>query len=162
MSGSKGIILVRDSNGDIAGIYCLKGFSFALGGNAYDSIGGFAELKDAMIVDLMAQRGILREIMEEAHIAEVSITVLHDLGSIYPDRGMTPNHPRIWAAEVTADIAIGGHKNTDPWEMDSQVFFIPYDQLWGKAGFIAKNDDAFFLSIIARLMATGILRQPAI
>ena len=160
-SGAKFVVLVKKGD-EITGLICLKGFSFAVGGETYDSVGGFGEVTDDSVIGFMAKRNVVRELQEELGIDEVMITETIGLGAIYPDRGMTPNHPDIYAIVVdgeTADLTIG-HENDDPWEMNAQSFYVPIERLWGPDGFIQVNDDGFFLGIVARLVGRGIIRQP--
>ena len=160
-SGSKGVVLIEE-DGEITGLLCLRGFSFAVGDDTYDCIGGFADLSDGFVLELMGKRGLIREINEELGIENPAIKRIIELGKLLPDRGMTPNCPDIWAAVVAGETANStiGHQNIDKWEMDASVFFVPVEKLWGPDGFLMENDDAFFLAVMARLMGLGIIRQP--
>lgn len=158
-SGTKGVVVVR-SQGKFRGVFCLQGFSFAFGRETFDCVGGFAEVGDIGIDQLTGKIGFTREIQEELGIMPTELYRMIPLGRLMPDRGMTNNRPFIWAAEVDAEVVkhSEGHDNVDPWEMETKVFFVPSDRLWGDDGFLMANEDAFFCAIMAKLVALGVVK----
>ena len=162
MSGSKGVVLIRGEAGAIIGVLCLKGFCFAVGRETYDSVGGFAKMNNTSILETIAKNGMLREMTEEMGIEGASIVALHKLGRVFPDRGMTPNCPALFAAEIDGSSSAVdlNHRNSDWREMTAKVIYIPYVELWGRDGFIFSNEDGYFKSIISQLVAIGILIPP--
>jgi len=162
-SGAKGIILVQ-KEGKISHVICLRGFSFAIGGGeAWDCIGGFSEADEAGGSGMLGR--FKTETLEELGLESLPLQEVITLGKVYPDRGMTPNAPQLFAAIIDgSDMQIvrqaGG--NTDSYEMESGAVIVPVEDLWGPKGFLFLNEDALFLSCITRLMALGVIKQGAI
>lgn len=159
-SGSKGLVLVRNTEDQITHIIYLKGFSFAVGANAHASIGGFAEMDEVSITNML--KTVHREIEEELRISKIKVLEILNLGQLYCDPGMTPNHPALFAVIIdgsTAEtISKEGSDNSDPLEMRSSSAIIPTSQLWGADGFLMKQDESYFLACICRLVSLGKLK----
>lgn len=159
VSGVKGVVLIEGAGGEISHVVCMNGFSFAIGANTFDSIGGFAEMNETGIMRLI--QVVKREITEELGLERFELKRMIHLGPFHPDRGMTPNCPQLFAAVIDGSdakaIREGMHVNTDAFEMTAGAKLVPVSALWGKEGFLMNNTDAFFLSCVARLVALGLL-----
>ncbi|KKU12121.1 MAG: hypothetical protein UX17_C0056G0007 [Parcubacteria group bacterium GW2011_GWC2_45_7] len=157
-SGSKGVVLVR-RGGRITHIVVMRGDSFAVGGSTFDGIGGFAEPTEVGVTGMLNR--FRTEIGEELGLPELRLEEVIPLGRMYPDRGMTNNHPHLFAAVISGDEAArlgeGEAPNPDPWEMRSGPVVVPVEALWGPQGFVMQNDDSYFGTCMARLVALGLL-----
>lgn len=155
-SGSKGVVLVR--RGDrITHIIVMRGDSFAVGKPTYDGIGGFAEPSESGATGMLNR--FQKEICEEVGAPQIRLERVIPLGRMHPDRGMTNNHPHLFAAVISGDEAEklreGEAANPDLWEMRSGPIVVPVEELWGPQGFVIRNDDGYFGTCVARLMALG-------
>ncbi len=168
-SGAKGILLVRDERGRISHVIVLKGESFAVGGHCYDCPGGFLEPSDTQRVGELADGLLTRikaEVQEEVgiNLAAKQALVVHDLGRVYTDSGMTNNRPGLFAIEVdghlTAGLVEGKRVNPDPYELDSGCVIIPVEALWGENGFVERNEYGMFHVMVLRLLSRGLLVHP--
>lgn len=160
-SGSKGILLIR-RDGRITHVVWSRGYSFAVGTETDDGFGGFAEPDEKGLEGML--KGLRREIEEELGMPSLRIETIISLGRDFTDRGMTNNHPNIFAAIIDGSeakrIPSGDAANPDALELAHRIVVVPVEKLWGKDGFVARNDDGFFLACIARLVARGDLVVP--
>jgi len=155
-SGSKGLILLENEEGEITHVVLLKGFKFAVGEEVYDAVGGFASPDEEGIAGMI--RRFETEIKEELGIPDIKITRTIPLGRLQVDAGLTNNYPNLFAAVVDGsqidlkeDVEI---ENPDPYEMRASVVVIPVEEL---DRFVLENDDAYFLGCVARLRVMGII-----
>lgn len=160
LSGAKGLVLIANAAGRITHFVILWGPKFAVGGTAFDIVGGFAEVNEAGVGKMLGR--FEKELQEELGVPTLAIKQIHDLGNILPDAGMTNNHPKIFAAVIDASEAkrIGELPNPDPWELEGLgPIIMPIGQL---AETILANDDAFFHIVVTRLVAKGVLPASAL
>jgi hypothetical protein len=160
LSGAKGLVLIANGEGKITHFVILRGPKFAVGGIAFDIVGGFAEVNEAGVGKMIGR--FEKELQEELGVPTLTIKQIHDLGNILPDAGMTNNHPKIFAAVIDASEAkkIGELPNPDPWELDGLgPIIMPIGQL---AETILANNDAFFHIVVTRLVAKGVLPASAL
>lgn len=146
-TGAKGVVFVED-NGNITHVIALQGEKFATGKPSWDSIGGFVDTS------------IQAEIKEELGVPELTIQRIDDLGKINPDVGMSNNEPSLFAAVISASDAkkiSSKPVNPDIRELASGTVVIPIQEL---SQIVMNNNDAFFLSTIARAWAKGIIAPP--
>lgn len=144
-SGGKGILFLRTEQ-EISHFLLLKKWKFAICRQELDCIGGFSDNVDFTLDD-----NIHREIQEEIGI--VNGIEIVNLGKIYPDSGMTNNHPALYAGMI--DIVPNlGHSNTDVFEPDGEIQIFPISELRRVA---AENDDSYLLAVVARMWARGLL-----
>lgn len=159
-SGSKGLVLMKGRIGEITHVVCLRDFSFAVGNDTFDLIGGFAEIDEESVTKIV--QAARREICEELGLERFELHEVIKLGPVHVDRGMTPNCPQLFAAVIDGSDAtrLDQTKNTnsDIYEMAAGPRIIPVADLWGPSGFIMQNTDSFFGTCIARLIALGALK----
>ncbi len=159
-SGVKGVVLIKGADGSISHVVCLNGFSFAVGPNTFDCVGGFAEINEEGIGKLV--ENAKREITEELGLQRFELQKVIRLGPMHVDRGMTPNCPQLFAAIIDGSDAKGikedAYVNPDPHEMEAGAKIVPVKALWGEHGFLMRNTDSFFGTCIARLVALGVLK----
>lgn len=159
LSGAKGLVLVRKGNA-ITHVCLLRGFSFAVGGETFDCPGGFSDpAKKEEGAKAMVKRFLI-EVQEELGIVEPQVVETLELGSLLPDRGMTPNQPMLCAVVIEGAEINPAHQNPDPFEMRSGAIIVPEANLWGANGFIQCNTDAYFLATLARLIGLGVIKSP--
>lgn len=155
MSGSKGIVFIASEGGEITHFVILRGFKFAVAGDAYDVAGGFADPTEEGIKGMLSR--LEEEIKEELGAPELVVKEVHELGRVMPDAGMTNNHPQLFAAVIDSSQAerIGELPNPDPWEIASlgPVIF-PVERLLDTT---EANDDSYFHVLVTRSMARGLL-----
>ena len=159
-SGSKGLLFVRNGF-KLTHLLCLRGESFAVGGPTFDTFGGFIEVKKDDINKMVGN--FKREISEEMGLKpedELDLEEIIPLGRLFVDRGLTNNHPFIFAAVVNGEKATKikteeDAGNPDPYEMRSGTFLVPIKDVSGQKGFAMQNDDGYFLSIMMRMVALG-------
>lgn len=153
MSGAKGLVLIETS-GQISHFVVLRASRFALGAEAFDAVGGFAEVSEKGVKGMLGR--FETEIKEELGAPELVVKEVHDLGRLLPDAGMTNNHPLIFAAVIDAGQAdkVGSLSNPDPWELASGPTIMPMSRLRET---VLANDDSYFHIVVTRLIAKGIL-----
>lgn len=160
-SGSKGVIIVRDRDGDISHIVIPRIFSFGVGAEVFDTVGGFA-FDEVGIVGLVQR--FLTEAQEEIGIDPKHVKRIIPLGLLHLDPGMGPNCPDIFAAEIgeeaLATIKAGQYVNPDPYEMKSVPIVLKSESLWGPNGHVMTNTNAYFSACLLRLLALGEMRMP--
>lgn len=162
-SGTKGVVLLaRKREGrlvtadDITHVVCLKGFSFAVGADTYDCVGGFAD-KPGLKLGLQ----FLEELQEELGVAPGAEQEVIPLGEFFPDRGQTANCSDLVAVIIDASVELNtAHDNPDPFEMRSGGVAVPVSALWGPDGFVMKNRDGYFGNCLLRLLALGRIKGP--
>ncbi|MEO5928121.1 MAG: hypothetical protein ABIO72_05360 [Patescibacteria group bacterium] len=163
-SGAKGMVLIRDKAGKFTHTVVLQGYSFGPGKNTPDLPGGFAEVNEAGIAGMLTR--FKTELCEELGVPDLKVTEVISLGPFYSDRGMTNNHPELFAAIIDASEATkspeGQHRNPDPYEMQFVPNIVPISALWGPNGLLATSEDGYFATCAARLIGRGILNFDAI
>ena len=151
-------MLVEGHEG-ISHLIVLTGFSFAVGANTFDSVGGFAGIEK-----MMAR--YKTELAEELGVPDLKIKQVHNLGRIHPDRGLSNECPAIFAGVVDASqasrIVQGTSFNPDPFEMRAGPLVVPVENLWGPQGLIEVSTDAFFHAAVLRAMNRGLLPTPSL
>ncbi len=159
-SGVKGVVLIKGADGDISHVVCLSGFSFAAGENTFECVGGFAEMDEESVSELVVIAH--REIGEELGLQRIERLKIIRLGPMHTDRSMTSNRPQLFAAIIdgsdTKSIREDVSVNPDTYEMESGAKIVPVKALWGENGFLMRNTDSFFGMCVARLVALGILK----
>ena len=155
-SGSKGLILLENEEGEITHVVLLKGFKFAVGREVHDIVGGFASPDEEGIAG-MIQR-FETEIKEELGIPDIEIKRTIPLGRLQVDAGLTNNYPNLFAAVIDGsqmDLREGEEiENSDPYEMRASVVVVSVEDL---DQFVLENDDAYFLACSVRLGVMGII-----
>ena len=155
-SGAKGLAFVKN-HGEITHFIVLRGGKFATGKSEYDSIGGFVESQDTEGIKSVIQRTAERELKEELGVPNLKVEETFDLGKVLPDAGMTNNAPGLFAAIIDAEEASkisDTPLNPDKFELKAGALIVPMRQL---PEVIKNNNDAFFLSAVARAAAYGII-----
>jgi hypothetical protein len=153
-SGAKGLVFV-ENDGQISHFIVLRGDKFATGKRESDSVGGFMDLNVDGVTNALQR--IKKELTDELGVPDLTVKNVYDLGEVVPDAGMTNNKPRLFATVIDANQAqrISEHPlNPDEYELKAGVVIIPISQL---PGIIETNNDAFFLSAVARAAAKGII-----
>lgn len=153
-SGAKGLVFV-ENDGQISHFVVLRGDKFATGKREWDSVGGFIDLNVEGVTTALQR--IKKEVTEELGVPDLKINKVFDLGTVVSDAGMTNNAPRLFAAVIDANEAQGISEtplNPDEYELKAGTVIIPLSQL---PEIIATNNDAFFLSAVARATAKGII-----
>lgn len=154
-SGARGIGLVKVGN-EITHLVCLRGYSFAVGGETYDCPGGFASPTEEGIAG-MFQR-FKAELGEELGLPDIRFLEVIGLGPMYVDRGLTNNRPELFAAVIDGNeaskIKVGERVNPDVFEIASGPVVIPVAQL---AEFVAINHDSYFQNCVLRLIMKDVL-----
>jgi len=146
-SGAKGVVFVRNTDGEVTHFVTLKAMKFAVHGETFDAIGGFTESGEFNVSET-----ILREITEE--IGKVGEVEVVNLGSVYTDAGMTNNHPGMFAAFITVTPDVN-HSNTDKRETSQTIQVRPITEF---AAFLSDEcDDSFTLAAATRLIVKGLL-----
>ena len=161
LSGVKGIVRLIDDSGNVTHLALLRGVKFATGREDFDLPGGFREGVETDPSGVL-QRFVV-ELQEELGMAEPpTLSAVHKLGRLRVDAGMTNNWPYIFCADMPASehAQIGEVPNPDEWELsDIGPFVIPISQL---PALIDTNDDAYFLSVVARMLRQGLLPTSAL
>lgn len=161
-SGAKGVVLVRRGS-DVTHVLTLRGFKFATGAVEHDCVGGFAEVSRQGIEGVL--KNFEREIAEELGVSTLRLQEVIPIGRLRVDAGLTNSAPALFAAIVDgvemSKVPSGEVPNPDPFELRARTVVTPVEALWGSAGLVAVNDDAFFLACIVRLVSLGILQRPA-
>lgn len=158
MTGEKGVVFV-ENGGKTTHFIVLRGEKFATGKKSWDSIGGFADI-GADGVNSIDER-TAREIQEELGVPDMVISRKVNLGTIHTDVGMTNNEPGIFAAFIDGKDAskISSRPlNGDMRELRTGAVVFPIDAL---PNVVMTNTDSYFLSVIARAWAKGIIAPPS-
>lgn len=162
-SGAKGMVLIRNKAGQFTHTVVLHGYSFGPAKNTPDLPGGFAEVNEAGIAGMLAR--FKTELCEELGVPDLKVAEVIPLGPFYSDRGMTNNHPELFAAIIDASEATkipeGQYRNPDPYEMQFVPNIVPIGALWGPKGLLATSEDGYFTACAARLIGRGILGNQA-
>jgi len=161
-SGAKGLVLIKGRSGKVTHGVMLNGYSFAVGADTPDMVGGFAEANETGVKGFL--KNFTREMCEELGVPDLVIEEVMPLGNLLVDRGMTNNCPAIYGATIDAasadKIPLGQWKNPDPYEMSAVPNIVPIEKFWGPTGLVATSNDAYFLACVARLVANGTLKVP--
>ncbi|MBU0572442.1 hypothetical protein KKH23_03825 [Patescibacteria group bacterium] len=155
LSGAKGLVLIADAEDRITHFVILRGSKFAVGGDAFDVVGGFASPDEKGVSGMLAR--FEEEFKEELGLSEnLIVKKIHNLGRILPDAGMTNNHPQLFVAIIDASQAelIGELPNPDPWELSIGPTIMPVERMRDT---VMANDDAYFHILVTRAVAQGIL-----
>ncbi len=152
-SGAKGVIFIKNQTGKIDHLLILHSYRFALGSLVYDCPGGFSLDSDKDVRETLK-----REIKEEVGLLNSEMEII-PLGKIYPDAGMTNNHPDLFAAIIDnfpqKVMGTAEPEQADPQDMDSRVAIYPLTS-WKLL--VKDNDDSFFLAIMLRALAQNIIQ----
>jgi hypothetical protein len=154
LSGAKGLVLILDLGGKISKFLLFHGNKFAVGGDVFDVPGGFASVDEKGVSGMLNR--FKKELQEELGLPSISVKVVHDLGKVFPDAGMTNNHPQLFVAIIDARQAeqIGQFSNPDPQEVELGPTVLPIEKL---REIVIANDDAYFHILVTRAIARGIL-----
>ncbi len=155
LSGAKGLVLIADAGNRITHFVILRGSKFAIGGDAFDVVGGFATPDEKGVSGMLAR--FEEELKEELGLSEkLIVKEIHDLGRLLPDAGMTNNHPQLFAAIIDASQAelIGKLPNPDILELSIGPTIMPIDKM---REIVIANDDGYFHILVTRAIAHGIL-----
>lgn len=153
--GLKGLLLV-ETKGKISHFITIETEKFAYGEVTFDAIGGLFQYTKEEIVDLPSQVNLI--IKNKLGLSKLSIKKYLDLGHIQSDNGLTVNYPGIFAAIIDGSDAkqlkniktVSSDKETSAFK----ISVVPVGQL---EMYLNRVDDAFFLSIIARLLAKKVI-----
>lgn len=157
LSGAKGVVFV-ETDGKLSHFIVLKGEKFATAKPGFDSVGGLME-KGTDGVETTEDR-MKVEIGEELGNKDITVRRIQHLGSVHPDAGLTNERPDLFAAVIGAEELKKIHTepvNGDITELQSGTVVVPIEKL---PDIVMTNTDGFFLSIIARAWAKGIIPPP--
>ncbi len=154
-SGAKGLIVVRDANGEPNALMMLFGAKFSLADKAFDMPGGFAEPEDENATNALAHR-FITEVREETGWEDLQVRDVTDVGSMLTDMGMTSNAPRLFVGSVDTasaqNVTERDRDNLDPYEITAKAVLIPLDQLT----FLVRGDrtDGLFHASLTKAIAS--------
>lgn len=153
LPGLKGLLLI-ESKGKISHFIVIETEKFAFGAVTHDCIGGIFQYTKEEIVDFPGK--IEQIIKDKLGLSELNIKKFIDLGHIQSDNGLTVNYPGIFAAVIDGSDAktLLQIKNNLDKRSDYKITVVPIEQL---DMYLSRIDDAFFLSIIARLIAKKVV-----
>ncbi|KKS94598.1 MAG: hypothetical protein UW68_C0054G0002 [Candidatus Collierbacteria bacterium GW2011_GWB1_44_6] len=153
--GIKGVLFVETS-GKITHFINIEADKFPVAAKTYDAVGGIFQYTKQEVVDLPSQ--IQNILKKKLGLNKLDIKRFIDLGNINTDNGLTINYPGIFAAIIDGKEAqnlVKIHPVNDKIAVkDYLVSIIPIEQL---SKYISGIDDAFFLSIVARLLAKKVI-----
>lgn len=153
--GLKGMMFV-EIKGKIKHFITIEVDKFPFGGVTYDAIGGIYQYSKEKVVDLPTE--ITKTIKLKLGVNKLNIKRFIDLGRIQSDNGLTINTPSIFAAVIDGQDALNLTKikkmTNNRETLEYNINIVPIEQL---DMYISKIDDAFFLSIICRLLAKKVI-----
>jgi hypothetical protein len=153
--GIKGTLFVQAA-GAITHFVTIQTDKFPVGDLCYDSIGGLFQYVKGTTIDLPNK--VEHLIKEKLGLTELNIKQFIDLGHIQSDNGLTPNYPQIFAAVIDGDEARHlSAREIDPQDREQSNFQIQIVPIQELSEYLGKVDDAFFLAIVARLLAKKII-----
>ncbi len=157
LSGAKGVVFV-EKDGRPTHFIALRGEKFATGKPQVGAFGGFYD-KGYNGMHTVTDT-ILTEIREELGNRGLEIRKFENLGMVQPDAGFTNNAPELYAATISADDLRKLPKdpvNPDVYELKQGAVVFPIEQL---PDVVMANSDGYFLSVIAKAWAKGLIAEP--
>lgn len=158
-SGYKGIILI-EIGGKLEYLLIRKGEKFTIANSTHDTIGTFlaANNNEGSILP----KKIEKQVKQLLGVEELPIKRFVDLGTVYPDIGMSNNQTGLYAMIIDGSQSekfknLVKERSTAELSSHPVGFELELIHLNKLSGFIAECDDSFFLACIARLVATKLI-----
>jgi len=154
--GLKGTLFIEKDD-QIKYFITIETDKFPIGSHCYNSFGGLIQFSGDRFFNL--PENIEQKLKTQLGVKELKIKHFYDLGKIHADNGLTNNTPSIFAATIDESNIknlpqlLVESRAGDPG--DYKINIIPIEQL---EMYISKNDDSFFLAVIARLLGRKIIK----